>query len=150
MYPESQPPDPHDPVAMREACDNWWTVTTRSLRAGPRKFTLSDELKKFLVVTEALARSAEANGLDSEPLILFLRDAKLFYFKLQDRLPTAIDRVHVLVNRLKLKLDAQQHTPRSQAAPSPDTPQVPPEPPLVPDPGEARKRTDRRSTKVSL
>ena len=32
MYPEWQPPDPHDPVAMREACDNWWqTLTTRSL-----------------------------------------------------------------------------------------------------------------------
>lgn len=123
QYPLWQPPDPSDPVAMRAACDDWWECYIEITdEQDHRVFTLSHELKRFLVLTEALARSAEANGLNSEPLIMFLQDAKSFYYGLQDRLPTAGDGVHVLVDRLKFKLEAQQPTFPSQAVPSPATP----------------------------
>jgi len=123
QYPEWEPPDPYDAVAMREASDDWWESCIEITdEQDHRVFTLSHELKRFLVLTEALARSAEANGLNSEPLIIFLQDAKSFYFGLQDRLPTAGEGVHVVVDRLKFKLEAQQHTSPSQAVPSPATP----------------------------
>ena len=48
----------------------------------------------------------------------------------------------MLLDQLKFKLEAQQHTIPSQAAPSPATSQLPPEPPLIPD-QEKKKRTNR-------
>lgn len=132
LYPEWEPPDPYDPEQMRESCDGWReSYIEIADEQDHQDFFLSDDLKKFLVLTEALARSAEANGLDSEPLIAFHRDAKFFYFKIQDRLPTAIDPVLVLLDRLKFKLDAQQQTSRPQATPSQAMPQPPSEPLLV-------------------
>jgi DNA-binding response OmpR family regulator len=64
-----------------------------------------------------------ANDLGSAPLITFLEDARSFYFGLQDRLPIAGEHVRVLLEQLKFKLEAQQHTSPSQAVPSPATPQ---------------------------
>jgi hypothetical protein len=130
QYPEWEPPDPYDAVVMREACDEWWDKYIEiSDEQDHRTFTRSDELKRFLVSTEALARAAAANGLDSEPLLIFLHDAKEFYYKLRERLPTGVDPAHLLVDQLKFRLDAQQHASRPHPTPPSPTATVP-APPL--------------------
>jgi Transcriptional regulatory protein, C terminal len=124
MYPEWHPPDPYDPVVMREACDEWresYIEITED--QDHRDFTFLHDLKRFLFLTEILARSVEVNGMNSEPLLIFLRDGKLFSFDLEDRLPTANAAVFVLLERLKLKLEAQQPTAPSQAVLGPDSSQ---------------------------
>ena len=75
---------------MRAAYDAWWNdyIEINDEQDG-QVFTLSGGLKRFLVLTEALAKSAVANDLDSAPLITFLEDARSFYFGLQDHLPIA-------------------------------------------------------------
>jgi hypothetical protein len=101
LYPEWKPPNAYDPEEMRAAYDAWWNDYIEINDEQDRQvFTLSGELKRFLVLTEALAKSAVANDLDSAPLITFLEDARSFCFGLQNRLPIAGEHVRVLLEQL--------------------------------------------------
>ena len=82
--------DSTDPVMMQAACEFWWDQYIEiSDQQERRDFTLSDEMQDFLGVTEALAKAAEANGLDSTTVVAFLHEVRSFYFHIKDRLPVA-------------------------------------------------------------
>jgi hypothetical protein len=127
--PEWEPPDPRDSEAMLAACTYWHDHYIEIAdEQGQRDITR--ELRRFIVVTKALAWVAEVNGIDSAPLVAFFHDAESFYWKLEDRLPIATPEIHVLLERLKFKLESQQPPPPSPHATAPAAPAVmPPESP---------------------
>jgi hypothetical protein len=119
-----RPLDVSDPVIIQEACQGWFEnyieIAEEEIKPD---FQPTDELKQFLTLTEALAKAAELNNLNSSPLVAFLQEARRFYYKLADRLPIADPAVHVLLDRLKYKLEFQQPPP---SAPSPPASIYPP------------------------
>lgn len=121
------PPDPTNLVEMRSACDFWWDDHAElSQVEGGKKLVLAEALDHFLVLTRALAQTAEGHGIDSTPLVLFLHDAEGVYYGHRPQMPTAGSPVHVLLDRLKFKLAAVLNL-----APALATPDLPAPPPSV-------------------
>lgn len=115
------PPDPTNLVEMRAACHSWWEDFAELAQVEDKQqLALAPNLDHFLALSRALAQTAEGQGIDSTPLVLFLHEAEGVYFGQQSQFPTAGTPIHVLLDRLKFKLAAVLNL--QPATPAPDSP----------------------------
>jgi hypothetical protein len=107
------------PLPRPADVESWWDDYAEIAQSqGRRQGALTEELSTFIQGTEALARAAEAVGLNASALVKFVHAARRAYYTPGGRLPAAGGRVQVLLDRLKYRLE---HHPTLQTPPQQPT-----------------------------
>lgn len=92
-------------------CGYWWELYRTVTEAAPTKpLLMDDDLGELVQVSEQIAGSAEAIGIDSTPFLPFLLQAEECYYGTDTALPLADRTVEFWLVRVRLALTERERT----------------------------------------